>query len=378
MALTAKVGILTGGPGTGKTTSLRALITLLQARGYKPLLASPTGRAAKRMAEATGAEAKTIHRLLEYAPGGGGSFRRNADHPLECNLLIIDEVSMLDILLANHLLKAVPPHAHVLLVGDADQLPSVGPGRVLRDLIAGGSVPSVHLDTIFRQAAGSGIAANAQRINAGELPEMQGHNDFFFFNAPDTEQCAARTVELVVERIPRRFGYDPRRDIQVLAPTHKGAAGVANLNRVLQAALNPPTPGVAEKGFGMTIQQRNNYELDVFNGDVGVVAAIDHEEQLLSVRFDDERTIAYDFSILDELALAYALSVHKSQGGEYPVVVLPFLMAHYAMLERNLLYTAITRARELAVIVGDRRAIEVAVATERAHERYTGLVDRLA
>jgi exodeoxyribonuclease V alpha subunit len=386
MALTAKVGILTGGPGTGKTTSLRALITLLQARGYKPLLASPTGRAAKRMAEATGAEAKTIHRLLEYAPGGGGSFRRNADWPLECDLLIIDEVSMLDILLANHLLKAVPPQAHVLLVGDADQLPSVGPGRVLRDLLDAGSVPSVHLDAIFRQAAGSGIAANAQRINVGELPELRGHEDFFFFHAPDAEQCAVRTVELVAERIPRRFGCDPRRDIQVLAPTHKGAAGVANLNRLLQAALNPPAPGVAEKSFGATIfrvgdrviQQRNNYELDVFNGDVGVVAAIDHEEQLLYVRFDDERSIAYDFGILDELALAYALSVHKSQGGEYPVVVLPFLMAHYAMLERNLLYTAITRARELAVLVGDRRAIEVAVTTERAHERYTGLVGRLA
>ncbi len=385
MALTSKVSILTGGPGTGKTTSLRALITLLIARGYKPLLASPTGRAAKRMAEATGAEAKTIHRLLEYAPGGGGAFRRNADWPLECALLIIDEVSMLDILLANHLLKAVPPHAHVLLVGDANQLPSVGPGGVLRDLLASGVVPSVHLDAIFRQAAGSGIAESARRINTGEPPELQGHNDFFFFNAPDAEQCAVRTVELVAERIPRRFGYDPRRDIQVLAPTHKGAAGVANLNRLLQAALNPPALGVAEKSFGATIfrvgdrviQQRNNYDLDVFNGDVGVVAAIDHEEQLLRVHFDDERSIAYDFAILDELALAYALSVHKSQGGEYPVVVLAFLMAHYAMLERNLLYTAITRARELAVIVGDRRAIDVAVATERAHERYTGLVERL-
>ncbi|NJN15384.1 MAG: ATP-dependent RecD-like DNA helicase [Oscillochloris sp.] len=384
-ALCTKLSVLTGGPGTGKTTCLRALVMLLQARGYRPLLASPTGRAAKRLAEATGAEARTIHRLLEYAPGGGGQFRRNADWPLECDLLVIDEVSMLDILLANHLLKAIPPQAHVLLVGDADQLPSVGPGRLLSDLLASGAVTSVHLDTIFRQAAGSGIAAAAEKINAGALPQLSGQSDLFFFKAVEPEHCAELVVELVAERIPRRFGYDPRREIQVLAPTHKGAAGVANLNRLLQAALNPPHAVKPEKQFGSqtfrvgdrVIQQRNNYELDVYNGDIGVVQTIDQGEQLLSVRFEDGRDVAYDFAILDELTLAYALSVHKSQGGEYPVVVLPLLMQQRAMLQRNLLYTGITRAKRLAVLVGDRRALATAVAEQRAHERYSGLAERL-
>jgi exodeoxyribonuclease V alpha subunit len=384
-ALTQKVSVLTGGPGTGKTMALRTVVALAAARGYRPLLASPTGRAAKRLSEVTGAEAKTIHRLLEYAPAGGGSFRRNADWPLECDLLVVDEVSMLDILLANHLLKALPPQAHLLLVGDADQLPSVGPGRVLRDLLESGAVPSVHLDQIFRQAAGSGIALNARRINEGRPPELQGLDDFFFFPAPDADACAARVVELVAERIPRRFGLDPRRDIQVLSPTHKGAAGVANLNRLLQEALNPAAPGRAEKPFGSStfrlgdrvIQQRNNYELDVYNGDVGVIAAIDHDEQLLTVRFEDGRDVAYDFALLDELALAYALSVHKSQGGEYPAIVLPLLMQHGGLLQRNLLYTGVTRARGLAVLAGDRRALAAAVADERTEERYTGLARRL-
>jgi exodeoxyribonuclease V alpha subunit len=383
--LTQKVSVLTGGPGTGKTTVLRTIVSLVAARGYKALLASPTGRAAKRLSEVTSAEAKTIHRLLEYAPGGGGSFRRNAEWPLECDLLVVDEVSMLDILLANHLLKAVPPQAHLLLVGDADQLPSVGPGRVLGDLLESGVVPSVHLDQIFRQAAGSGIALNARRINGGQLPELQGLDDFFFFGAPDAEACAARVVELVSERIPRRFGLNPRRDVQVLSPTHKGAAGVANLNRLLQEALNPAAPGRAEKPFGSTIfrlgdrviQQRNNYELDVYNGDVGVIAAIDHDEQLLNVRFEDGRDVAYDFALLDELALAYALSVHKSQGGEYPAIVLPLLMQHGGLLQRNLLYTGVTRARELVVLSGDKRALAAAVADERTEERHSGLAGRL-
>lgn len=386
MALSEKVSVLTGGPGTGKTQTLRTVVQLLQARGHRPLLASPTGRAAKRLSEATGAEAKTIHRLLEYAPGGGGQFRRTADYPLECDLLVVDEVSMLDLLLANHLLKAVPPRAHLLLVGDADQLPSVGPGRVLRDLLESGAVPSVHLDQIFRQAAGSGIAAGARQINAGVAPDLQGQEDLFFFGAPDPERCAELVVELVARRIPRRFGHDPRRDIQVLSPTHKGPAGVANLNKLLQQALNPPAPGKPEKPFGANlfrlgdrvIQQRNNYDLDVFNGDIGVVEKIDAGEQLLTVRFEDGRDVAYDFAILDELALAYALSVHKSQGAEYPAVVVPLLMQHRAMLQRNLLYTAVTRARSLAVLAGDRRAIAAAVADERVEDRYSGLAARLA
>ncbi|GAB4430830.1 MAG: ATP-dependent RecD-like DNA helicase [Chloroflexi bacterium OHK40] len=385
MALTKKVSVLTGGPGTGKTTTLRTVVQLALARGYRPLLASPTGRAAKRLSEAAGHEAKTIHRLLEYAPGAGGSFRRSSDRPLECDLLVVDEVSMLDLLLANHLLKALPPRAHLLLVGDADQLPSVGPGSVLHDILRSGAVPSVHLDQIFRQASGSGIARNAHRINCGELPELHGLDDFFFFPAADADACAARVVELVAERIPRRFGLDPRRDIQVLSPTHKGAAGVANLNRLLQEALNPPAPGRPERSFGATsfrlgdrvIQQRNNYELDVYNGDVGTIAAIDHTEQLLTVRFEDGREVAYDFGLLDELALAYALSVHKSQGGEYPAIVLPLLLQHGGLLQRNLLYTAVTRARRLVVISGDRRALAAAVASERIQTRFTGLAERL-
>lgn len=385
MALTCKVSVLTGGPGTGKTTTLRTIMGLLQARGYRAALASPTGRAAKRLSEATGAEARTIHRLLEFSPQGGALFKRTAENPLECDLLVVDEASMLDILLANHLLKAVPPHAHVLLVGDADQLPSVGPGRVLRDLLESRAVPSVYLDAIFGQAAGSGIVANAHRINRGELPHYKNQSDFFFFAAAEPERCAELTVELVAERIPRRFGFDPRRDIQTLTPTHRGPAGVAQLNRLLQDALNPPGAGKAEKSLGATtfrlgdrvLQLRNNYDLEVYNGDIGVVAAIDPVEQLLSVRFDDDRQVAYDFGLLDELTLAYTLSIHKSQGGEYPVVVVPLLLQHYTLMQRNLLYTAVTRARSLVVLVGDRNAVAVAVRNNNVARRYTGLAWRL-
>jgi exodeoxyribonuclease V alpha subunit len=385
MALTCNISVLTGGPGTGKTTTLRTVIALVRARGYRAALASPTGRAAKRLAEATGAEARTIHRLLEFSPQGGRHFNRNAANPLECDLLVVDEASMLDILLANHLLKAVPPSAHLLLVGDTDQLPSVGPGRVLRDILESMVVPSIHLDAIFRQAADSGIITNAHRINNGELPHYKNLNDFFLFPAAEPERCAALTVELVAERIPRRFGYDSCADIQVLSPTHRGPAGVAGLNRLLQDALNPTTPGKPEKSFGSNtfrlgdrvLQLRNNYDLDVYNGDIGVVTVIDPVEQLLWVRFDDERSIAYDFGLLDELTLAYAVSIHKSQGGEYPVVVVPLLMQHYTLLQRNLVYTAVTRARELVVLVGDRKAIAVAVRNNNVRSRYTGLAWRL-
>ncbi|GIV88078.1 MAG: ATP-dependent RecD-like DNA helicase [Chloroflexus sp.] len=382
-ALTTPVMLLTGGPGTGKTTSLRALVILLLARGYRPLLAAPTGRAARRLSEATGVEARTIHRLLEY--GADGSFRRNAEYPLECDLLVIDEASMLDVVLANQLLKAVQPDTHLLIVGDADQLPSVGPGRVLGDLIDSGIVPRIHLDAIFRQAAGSGIAANARRINDGLLPDWGGHDDFYFFAAETPERCAELVVELVVERIPRRFGYDPRRDIQVLSPTHKGVAGVAALNTALQAALNPPRPGVAEYHRGDTIfrvgdrviQQRNDYERDVYNGDTGEIITIDATAPTVVVRFEDGRAIRYSGLDLDDLTLAYALSVHKSQGSEYPVVVLPLLLQHQPLLQRNLLYTAVTRARQLVVIVGDRRAVAAAVAAAEIERRYTGLSVRL-
>jgi len=384
MALTNKVSILTGGPGTGKTTSLRTVILALESRGYRYLLASPTGRAAKRLSEATGAEAMTIHRLLEFSPSGGAHFKRNADYPLDAAMVIIDEVSMLDLLLANNLFKAIPREAHVLLVGDPDQLPSVGPGRVLRDMLDSLAVPSIHLDAIFRQAEGSGIIANAHRINHGESVRTSGLDDFFFFPRPEPDACAELVVEVVAERIPRRFGLDPRRDIQVLTPTHRGPAGVANLNALLQAALNPPASGRAEQRFGATVfrlgdrvlQMRNNYDLDVYNGDIGAVVAINAVEQLLTVRYD-ERDIAYDFGLLDELTLAYAISIHKAQGAEYACVVIPLLTQHYTLLQRNLLYTAVTRAKSLVVLLGNQRAIEIAVKNNHVAQRYTGLARRL-
>jgi exodeoxyribonuclease V alpha subunit len=367
------------------TTTLRTVIMALQQRGERYLLASPTGRAAKRLSEATGAEAMTIHRLLEFSPMGGTHFKRNNEYPLDATMVIVDEVSMLDILLANHLLKAIPREAHLLMVGDADQLPSVGPGRVLRDMLDSLAVPSVHLDTIFRQAEGSGIVANAHRINAGEFPHTGGLGDFFFFPRPEPEPCAELAVELVAERIPRRFGIDARRDIQVLTPTHRGPAGVANLNTLLQAALNPPDRGRAEHRMGATVfragdrvlQLRNNYDLEVYNGDIGEVVAIDPVEQLLTVLYDGERTVAYDFGLLDELTLAYAISVHKAQGAEYPCVVIPMLTQHYMLLQRNLLYTAVTRAKSLVVLLGDKRAVAIAVKNNRVAARYTGLARRL-
>ena len=385
MALTNKVSILTGEPGTGKTTALRTVIGALRQRGEKVLLASPTGRAAKRLSEATGAEAMTIHRMLEYSPGGGSQFKRNAEYPLDTTFVVVDEVSMLDLLLANNLLKAIPREAHLLLVGDADQLPSVGPGRVLRDLLDSMALPSVHLDEIFRQAADSAIITNAHRINNGEMPETQGMADFFFFNAAQPQPCAELVVELVAERIPKKFGLDPRRDIQVLSPMHRGEAGVANLNALLQAALNPQREGHPEKTFGSTVfrlgdrvmQMRNNYDLDVYNGDIGEVVALDPVEQLMTVRYDAERDVAYDFALLDELTHAYAISIHKSQGAEYPCVVIQLLMQHYNLLQRNLIYTGVTRAKRLVVLAGDKRALARAVANNEVTQRYTGLARRL-
>ncbi len=389
MALTSKASILTGGPGTGKTTCLRTAIMALQQRRVRFALAAPTGRAARRLAEATGAPALTVHRLLEYAPHGEQTFQRNELRPLDADVVIIDECGMLDVVLAYHLVKALPPQAHLLLVGDADQLPSVGPGRVLRDLLDSTALPSIHLDVIFRQSAGSDIVANAHRINRGEIPDFAKHADreqsCFFFARPEPEACAQLVVELVTERIPRQFGFDPQRDIQVITPTHRGPAGVAALNTLLQAALNPEDARKPERRAGAQVfrlgdrvlQLRNNYDLDIANGDIGVVAGIDDESSTLLIQFEGERNVRYPFDTLDELTLAYAISVHKSQGGEYPCVVTPLLLQHAALLQRNLIYTALTRAKHLAVLLGDRRALAQAVRNDRVTERYTGLADRL-
>jgi exodeoxyribonuclease V alpha subunit len=384
-ALTSKVTVLTGGPGTGKTTCLRAVLDLADEYGVSYELCSPTGRAAKRMAEATGREARTIHRLLEYSPGEGG-FQRNADKPLLADLIVADEASMLDISLARHLFAAIPPTSHLLLVGDVDQLPSVGPGNVLRDIIDSGCASVVRLGLIFRQAEGSLIISNSYRINQGEfplLPQTQD-GDFFFFGEDDPAKAAALIVDLVGERIQNNFGI-PAGDIQVLAPMKRGEAGVENLNALLQAALNPPSPGKAEHKVGATtfrvgdrvMQIRNNYDHDVFNGDIGVVDAIDDEEQTLAVDFDG-RVVKHDWVDCDELVLAYAATIHKSQGSEYPCVIMPLMAQHYMMLQRNLVYTGVTRAKRLVVIVGTKKALAMAVKNAKTRQRYSGLCARLA
>ncbi len=384
-ALTSKVAVLTGGPGTGKTTATRTIIRLLEAKGFRYALAAPTGRAAKRLAEATGREARTIHRLLEFKPRQGFQFQRNEDNPLEVDMLIVDEASMLDLLLANHLLKAVHPASHLLLVGDVDQLPSVGAGNVLRDVMDSGVAPVVCLTEIFRQAEGSLIVENAHRINRGEMPLFTRQaTDFFLFPADDAEQAADLVVDLVQKRIPHRFGFDPLGEIQVLSPLHRGAAGVAELNRRLQEALNPPVEGKPEVRRGVQVfrlgdrvmQTRNDYDRDVFNGDMGWITSLDAVNQAMMVRIDG-REVEYEFSDLDELVHAYAVSVHKSQGSEYRAVVVPVLTQQYMMLQRNLLYTAITRARELVVLVGNRRAIAIAVHNDKIAERHTALDMRL-
>jgi exodeoxyribonuclease V alpha subunit len=397
-ALTHRLAVLTGGPGTGKTTTVRSLIRLVETAGKRALLASPTGRAAKRLAEASGRQAKTIHRLLEYKPGEGVSFQRNEENPLETDIIIVDEASMLDLLLTNNLLKAIPAGAHLLLVGDVDQLPSVGAGNVLRDVIEaiegeqGNGSPAgvsgaavVRLNTIFRQPEGSYIITNAHRINHGQMPviDNQKAHDFFLFKEEDPERAAALMVELVGERIPRKFGLTPDQ-IQVLSPMHRGEVGVAQLNLKLQAAINPPGPAIAERQVGgrtfrvgdRVMQIRNNYDKDVYNGDMGRLEKIDLEDQIVTVRIDD-RPIGYDFLELDELAHSYAVSIHKAQGSEFPAVVIHLLTTHYVMLQRNLLYTAVTRAQRLVVIVGTPRAMSIAVTSNRVQERYSGLAERL-
>ena len=383
IALTHKVSVLTGGPGTGKTTALRSLIQTLVRHRRTFALASPTGRAAKRLSEATGHEATTIHRLLEFSPAEG--FKRDDRHPLDVDMVIVDEASMLDLVLANSLLRAIDPHSHLLLVGDADQLPSVGAGDVLRDIIESGLAPVIRLDVIFRQAKDSLIITNAHRINAGQLPlTPRSGSDFYLFVEPDPDRAAELLVDVVQNRIPARFGLDPLSDVQVLSPMYRGTTGVANLNEKLQRALNPPAPNRPERQLGGRIfrvrdrlmQVRNNYDKEVFNGDIGLLVYLDGVEQTAVIDFEGHR-VTYQWNELDEVVHAFAVSVHKSQGSEYPAVVMPVTMQHYLMLQRNLLYTAVTRARQLVVLVGTKKAIAIAVRNNRVARRHTALDWRL-
>ncbi|MCX4832441.1 ATP-dependent RecD-like DNA helicase [Streptomyces sp. NBC_01016] len=388
LALSKKVAVLTGGPGCGKSFTVRSVVELARAKRAKVVLAAPTGRAAKRLAELTGAEASTVHRLLELKPGGDAAYDK--ERPLDADLVVVDEASMLDLLLANKLVKAVPPGAHLLFVGDVDQLPSVGAGEVLRDMLVEGSpVPAVRLTRIFRQAQESGVVTNAHRINSGQQPLTSGLKDFFLFVEDDTEEAGRLTVDVAARRIPAKFGLDPRRDVQVLAPMHRGPAGAGNLNGLLQQAITPGRPELPEKRFGGRVfrvgdkvtQIRNNYEKGangVFNGTVGVVTSLDAEEQRLTVRTDEDEEVPYDFDELDELAHAYAVTIHRSQGSEYPCVVIPVTTGAWMMLQRNLLYTAVTRAKKLVVLVGSRRAIGQAVRTISAGRRCTALNFRLS
>ncbi|MFD5099317.1 SF1B family DNA helicase RecD2 [Streptomyces albidochromogenes] len=388
LALTEKVAVLTGGPGCGKSFTVRSIVELARAKKAKVVLAAPTGRAAKRLAELTGAEASTVHRLLELKPGGDAAYDR--ERPLDADLVVVDEASMLDLLLANTLVKAVAPGAHLLLVGDVDQLPSVGAGEVLRDLLAdGGPVPSVRLTRIFRQAQQSGVVTNAHRINSGLHPITQGLPDFFHFVEEETEDAGRVTVDVAARRIPAKFGLDPRRDVQVLAPMHRGPAGAGALNGLLQQAVTPARPDLPEKRFGGRVfrvgdkvtQIRNNYEKGqngVFNGTVGVVTSLSPDDQRLTVLTDEDEEVPYDFDELDELAHAYAVTIHRSQGSEYPAVVIPVTTGAWMMLQRNLLYTAVTRAKKLVVLVGSRKAIGQAVRTVSAGRRCTALDHRLA
>ncbi len=382
-ALAEKTLIITGGPGTGKTTIINVIIRIFQRLGVKILLAAPTGRAAKRMSEATGYGAKTIHRMLEYNPEKGG-FQRDENNPLECNVLVVDEASMIDTLLMFGMLKAVPPDAVLILVGDVNQLPSVGPGNVLSDVIGSGLIPVVVLTEIFRQAKESLIVINAHRINGGEMPFWKAYetgSDFYFIEQDNPERIVEIIMELAAERIPKRFGFDSIDDIQVITPMHRGLLGASSLNAVLQEALNPGEALLVrgEKKYkkgDKVMQIRNNYEKDVFNGDIGRIKSIDSEDQKMIVSFDG-RHIEYDFHELDDIILSYAVSVHKSQGSEYPAIVMPVHTQHYMLLQRNLIYTALTRGRKLAVMVGTKKALAIAVNNNRTHKRYTYLQNRL-
>jgi len=377
-SLKEKVHIITGGPGTGKSTIIKAILSVALPQGGPVLLAAPTGRAGKRMAEITGRAASTIHSLLEY-DFSIGAFRRGRDKPLDCNLLIIDEASMVDTMLMYSLLKAVPGHARLLLVGDVDQLPSVGAGSVLQDLIGSGRLPVTRLTDIFRQAARSKIITNAHRINAGEFPDIRTDkaSDFFFIEENDPERIAQTIAGLVQQRLPKTYGFDPLRDIQVLSPMNRGLIGNRALNHLLQRTLNPSTEPLVKMGRTFhkkdkVMQVQNNYDKEVFNGDVGYIKRIDRIEQEVIVEMDG-RPIAYDFADLDQLVLAYSVSIHKYQGSECPCIVLPLHTAHYMMLYRNLLYTGITRGRKLVVAIGSKQALSIAVRNKQAGERFTGL-----
>ncbi len=381
MAVSSKVMALTGGPGTGKTTTTLGIISAYQKAGCKVLLAAPTGRASKRMSEATGMEAKTIHRLLEYKPPEG--YQRKEENPLEGDVLILDECSMIDILLMYNLLKAIPEHMTLILVGDTDQLPSVGAGNVLKDIIDSGCIPVVRLKRIFRQAQGSRIIMNAHRINQGEPIDMRGgrESDFFFAGEETNEGIVERLVKYCTVNLPRYYHVDALRDIQVLTPMQRGVAGAANLNQVLQEAMNPEGPSLRRGGTCYRIrdkvmQIRNDYDKEVFNGDIGAIVKVDLEERELTVDFDG-RDVVYDVTELDELALAYATTIHKAQGSEYPIGVMPFSMSHFVMLQRNLLYTGVTRAKKILVLIGEKKAVSYAIRNEKTAERNTKLAERL-
>lgn len=383
LALSRKVTVITGGPGTGKTTIIKSVAAAFHLLGLRVSLAAPTGRAARRMREATGFEAKTIHRLLKFDPLTGG-FQYNQNSPLEADAVIIDETSMVDVVLMHHLVKAVPRHAALILVGDIDQLPSVGPGNVLRDIIGSGKFAVAALAEIFRQARGSRIVTNAHRINRGEFPDTSTstESDFYFIKEEDPEKAVKKILSLCRDHVPRRFGLHPARDIQVLAPMYRGAAGVDSLNAALQDLLNPGGRGItrgsrAYKVGDKVMQTANNYDKEVFNGDVGWIAKIDPEDQELVVDFDG-RAVTYLFAELDELAIAYAVSVHKIQGSEYPAVIMALTTQHYMMLQRNLLYTGITRGKKLVVLVGAPKALAMAVKNNKPQNRHSRLRERLA
>ena len=385
LALSSKLLVITGGPGVGKTTLVNSILTIMTVKGVKPLLCAPTGRAAKRLYESTGLEAKTIHRLLEINPING-QFKRNADYPLECDLLVADECSMIDVPLASQLLKAVATSTAMVLVGDVDQLPSVGPGQFLTDLIDSGAVPVIRLTEVFRQAATSRIVRSAHQINQGVFPSLPARgeaSDFYLVSAEEPEVIARTVVNLVQTRLPRKFNVDPVRDIQVLCPMNRGITGARGINQALQEALNPPGEDSVDK-FGnrfsvgdKVMQIENNYDRDVFNGDIGFVTGMDHDEEKLAVTFDG-RLVTYPFGELDELVLCYATTIHKSQGSEYPVVVIPISTQHYMMLKRNLIYTGITRGKRLVVLVGQKRALAMAIRGKQVERRWSKLKERLS